>query len=96
LTEGRKEEGMGNCSHRFVETYRGPVAFGLSREVDEASFIVYFQKFSDDHLMETLRKRLSEEEIMKMVDLLGGLLRKHLTEEEYHRFFLRGEEDTRF
>ncbi len=46
--------------------------------------------------METLRKRLSEEEILETVDLLGSLLRKHLTEDEYHRFFLRGEEGVRF
>ena len=78
-------------SHQFVETYRGPVAFGLSREVDEASLVVYLQKFSDDRLMEVLRSRLSDEDILQLVDLITGLLRRHLTEEEYHGLFLREE-----
>ena len=79
---------MENYSHRFVETYRGPVAFGLSREVDEASLTVYLQKFSDDRLMEVIRNRLSDEEIGEIHDRITGLLKKHLTHEEYHRLFL--------
>ena len=83
---------MGRHSHRFVETYQGPLAFGLSREADEASLIVYLQKFSDDQLMEVLRKRLSDDEMVKLVDVIMGLLREHLAEEEYHRLFLKHEE----
>ena len=75
--------------HSFVEAYQGPVAFGLSREVDEASLIVYLQKFSDDRLLEVLRSRLSDEEIREVHDRITDLLKKHLTHEEYHRFFLR-------
>jgi len=71
-----------------VESYQGPVAFGLSREVDEASLIVYLQKFSDDRAMEVLRNRLSDEEIREVHDRITDLLKKHLTHEEYHRFFL--------
>ena len=80
---------MSNYSHRFVETYQGPVAFGLSREVDEASLIVYLQKFSDDRLMEVLRNRLSDEEIREVHDRITDLLKKHLTHEEYHQHFLK-------
>ena len=83
---------MGSHSHRFVETYRGPLAFGLSRETDEASMVVYLQKFSDDQLMEVLRKRLSDDEMVTLVDLMMGFLRGHLTAEEYHRLFLKDEE----
>ncbi len=82
---------MGKHSHQFVETYQGPVAFGLTREIDEASLVVYLQKFSDDQLMEALRGRLSDEEIHKMVGWVTGILRAHFSEEEYHRLFLRGE-----
>jgi hypothetical protein len=82
---------VGKHSHHFVETYLGPVAFGLTREIDEASLIVYLQKFSDDQLMEVLRGRLSDEEILKMVDWMTEILRAHFTEEEYHRLFLRDE-----
>jgi hypothetical protein len=80
---------MDHHSHRFVETYRGPVAFGLSREIDETSLIVYLQKFSDDRLMEVIRGRLSDEEIEQIHDWITGLLKKHLSHEEYHRLFLR-------
>ncbi len=82
---------MGKYSHQFIETYDGPVAFGLSREIDEASLVVYLQKVSDDHLMEVLRKRLTGEEILQLADAISGLLRKHLTGEEYHWLFLREE-----
>jgi hypothetical protein len=80
---------MNRYSHQFVEIYQGPVAFGLSRELDESSLIVYLQKFSDDRLMEVLRSRLSNEEILHTIDWITGLLRRHFTEEEYHRLFLR-------
>ncbi len=83
---------MSRYSHQFVETYRGPIAFGLDREIDQASLTVYLQKLSDDRLLEVLRNRLSDEEIIQIVDWMTGLLRKHLTEEEYHRLFLRQEE----
>jgi hypothetical protein len=80
---------MTRHAHRFVETYEGPVAFGLSREVDEASLIVYLQKFSDDDVMACLRSRMSQEEIDKTLDWLTLLLKRHLSEEEYHQLFLR-------
>lgn len=83
---------MERYSHRFVETYHGPVAFGLTREIDEASLVVYLQKFSDDRLMEVIRSRLSEEEIQHSLDWITSLLKKHLTHEEYHRLFLRDDE----
>jgi hypothetical protein len=83
---------MKRYSHQFVETYRGPVAFGLTREIDEASLTVYLQKLSDDRLLEVLRGRFSDEEIIQTVDWITGLLRRHLTEEEYHLLFLREEE----
>jgi hypothetical protein len=79
---------MAKFSHQFVETYRGPVAIGLSREIDEASLIVYLQKFSSDQLMEVLRDHLSDEEIRHTTEWISDLLRKHLSHEEYHKLFL--------
>ena len=79
---------MAQHSHQFVETYQGPLAVGLSREIDEATLVVYLQKFSDDRLMETIRGRLSDEEIRQTTEWIAGLLRKHLSHEEYHRLFL--------
>lgn len=80
---------MAKYSHRFAETYKGPIAFGLARDIDEASLIVYLQKLSDDRLMEVLRGRISDQEIHQIADWIGDLLRKHLTHQEYHDLFLR-------
>lgn len=76
-------------SHTFVETYQGMVGFGLNRETDENTVVYYLQKFSDDTLMAVLRKRLGDEELTTLFDLMSALLRKHLDEKEYHRLFLK-------
>jgi hypothetical protein len=75
--------------HDFVEKYHGIMAFGYSREEDERSLIAFLQKFSDDELMELLRGRVSDSEIENLVDLLTGLMKKHLSDEEYHHYFLK-------
>ena len=76
-------------THEFVETYDGFVGFGLDRETDENTVIYYLQKFSDDRLMAKMRKRLKDEDLSALFDILSGLLSKHLTEEEYHALFLK-------
>jgi hypothetical protein len=76
-------------SHTFVETYQGMIGFGLNRETDENTVVCYLQKFSDDTLMTVLRKRLEDEELTTLFDLMSALLRKHLDEKEYHRLFLK-------
>jgi hypothetical protein len=78
--------------HDFVVTYEGILAFGYSREEDERSLIAFLQKFSDDDLMKLLSNRISPSEIENLVDLLTGLMKKYLSEEEYHRYFLKDEE----
>lgn len=75
--------------HRFVEEFEGFIGFGLNRESDMDTVIYYLQKFSDDQLMALLRERLSGEDRRAIFDLLSGLLRKHLSEPEYHRYFLK-------
>ena len=82
---------MPRHSHRFVEEYTGLVGFGLDRETDEASLIVYLQKFSDDELMTALRPRLKDHEITELFQHISRLLRGHLKDEEYHRLFLKQE-----
>ena len=78
-------------AHRFVETYDGLVGFGLNRDTDENTLIYYLQKFSDDELMAVIRKRLDDDELAELFDRLSGLLRKHLSEDEYHKYFLKEE-----
>ena len=80
---------MARHSHQFVETYQGLVGFGLDRENDQNTIVFYLQKFSDDALLQTLVKRLSDDELNEIFSLVTRLLKRHLTESEYHRLFLK-------
>ncbi len=80
---------MAEHRHTFVDTYDGLVAFGFSREVDEKSLIYYLQKFSDDELAAALVPRLSDAEIAQLFELVSQLMRSYLTDDEYHRLFLK-------
>jgi len=80
---------MNDHSHEFVDNYNGFVGFGFNRETDENTVVYYLQKFSDDDLMKTLIKKLSDEELNELFNLMGRLLKKHLTEPQYHALFLK-------
>ncbi len=80
---------MPTHSHRFVEDYDGLVGFGLDRPTDENTVRCYLQKFSDDALTATLLPRLDAAELAEIFDIVSRLLRRHLSEEEYHRLFLK-------
>jgi hypothetical protein len=45
--------------------------------------------------MALIRARLSEEDLKALFDLLGGLLKKYLSEKEYHTIFLKEEDEDR-
>jgi len=76
-------------SHDFVETYKELVGFGAGRKTDENTVVFYLQKFSDDRLMETIIKRLPDEELSEIFSLITRLLKNHLTSSEYHQIFLK-------
>lgn len=80
---------MAKHAHRFVEDYDGFVGFGLDRQSDENTLVYYLQKISDDALAQTLVPRLKEEERRELFDVLTRLLQHHLSEDEYHRLFLK-------
>jgi TorA maturation chaperone TorD len=80
---------MNQHSHQMVEKYDGLMALGLDRETDEQTIICYLQKFSDDTLLQALVKRLSDQEIEDMAQYIFSVLKKHLTEAEYHSLFLK-------
>jgi hypothetical protein len=80
---------MAKHSHDFVETFDGFLGFGLDRQSDEHAVQLYLQKFSDDRLMEVIVKRMSDEDLTEVFELIGKMLRKHLTEQEYHQLFLK-------
>ncbi len=79
--------------HEFVETYRGLIGYGADRETDENTIIYYLQKFSDDRLMALITKRMTDEEMLELFNLINRILKNNLTEAEYHRLFLRDDHD---
>jgi len=80
---------MERHTHRFVEDYAGLIGFGLDRETDENTIICYLQKFSDDAVMAAMVRRMEPAELAELFDLINRLLRRHFTEAEYHRLFLK-------
>lgn len=80
---------MPQHKHEFVDVYTGLVGYGLDRPTDEATVQVYLQKLSDDDLMARLLPRLKPAELDNVFELVSQLLRDHLSEEEYHQFFLK-------
>jgi len=78
--------------HTFVDNYDGMVGFGYSREVDENSLKFYLQKFSDDDLLKALVPRLSDDELNQLFELMSQLMRKYLTDDEYHQYFLKDDQ----
>ena len=76
-------------SHDFVETYKNLVGFGHNRETDENTVVYCLQKFSDDSLMEVLKQKMTDQELEEIFELISKILKKHLTEEEYHRYYLK-------
>ena len=82
---------MPKHTHDFVETYDDLVGFGLNRETDEKTIIYYLQKFSDDGLMDLIIPRMTDQELSEIFDKLSSLMSAHLTETEYHQYFLKDE-----
>ncbi len=79
-------------SHNFVENYQGLVGYGADRETDENTIIYYLQKFSDDKLMATITQRMADEELLETFEFINRLLKKHLSESEYHNLFLNDDD----
>jgi len=80
---------MGKHSHRFVDEYDGFVGMGFSREVDEKTLVYYLQKFSDDELMSLMASRMSQQDMEDLFDLVNRLMKRYLSDKEYHRHFLK-------
>jgi hypothetical protein len=80
---------MAKHSHSFVETFDGLLGYGMDRQTDENTVQFYLQKFSDDHLMKTILKRMTDDDLTEIFDLVSKMLKKHLTEPEYHQLFLK-------
>jgi len=66
------------------------ICFGLDRPLDEQSLVAFMETLSAPGLLHALVPRLEDEEIIAVVDFFTGLMKKHLSHEEYHRLFLVG------
>ena len=80
---------MPTHTYRFVETFDGLPGFGYDRETDEKTMMYYLQKFSDDQHLETIIPRLTDDELNRLFEVLTHLMKNHLSEDEYHRLFLK-------
>ncbi|MBN1906393.1 MAG: cytoplasmic protein [Deltaproteobacteria bacterium] len=80
---------MKQHSHEFVESYDGLVGYSYDRKTNEFTLAFYLQKFSDDEVIKVIADRMSDTEMERLFNLVSGLLKSHLTEEEYHRLFLK-------
>jgi len=67
------------------------ICFGLNEQLDQQSFSCFLQLAGRREFADFLSKRLSEEEIHSFVNFFTGLLKRKLTQEEYHRLFLQEE-----
>lgn len=65
------------------------MCFGLSEDLDKNSFSCFLRLAGDERFSTTLAQRLSSEEILQFVDSFTELMRKHLSEDEYHSLFLQ-------
>jgi len=64
------------------------ICFGLDPELDRRSFSCFLQLAGNREFADILASRLDSGEIEQFVDMFTGLLRKHISESEYHRHFL--------
>ncbi len=83
---------MAEHSHLFVETFDGFLGYGMDRQSDENTVQVYLQKFSDDRLMKAILKRMTDEDLTEIFEVVSKMLKTYLTEPEYHQLFLKEEE----
>ena len=67
------------------------ICFGLDEVLDRSSFDAFLRLAGNKKLTETLAKRMSREEMYDFVNTFTELLKKHLSENEYHRLFLGSE-----
>lgn len=80
---------MPRYSHQFIEEYKDLIGFGFDRAVNENTVTCYLQMFSDDSHMALIRERMSDDDLESLFNLLGRFLKTYLSEEEYHRIFLK-------
>lgn len=79
---------MRKHTHNFIETFDGFIGYGFDRKSNEDTVKFYLQKFSDDTLMDIIINRMSDDDLDELFGIISKALKKYLSEEEYHKFFL--------
>lgn len=74
------------CSDMTIDSQQ--ICFGLNPQLDQQSFSLFLQLAGQPEFADFLSKKLPEEDILSFVDFFTRLLKRHLTEDEYHRLFL--------
>lgn len=64
------------------------MCFGLNTELDRESLSCFLQLLGRKELADILAGRLSSEEIGEFVQFTTGILKKNMSEDEYHELFL--------
>jgi len=64
------------------------ICFGLTEKLDRQSLATFLRLGGQEDFAQLFAERLSSEEIIMLVDHFMDLLRKHLSESEYHSLFL--------
>ena len=68
------------------------ICFGLDHQHDVSSLAIFLQLLGRAGFVEIFTARLSSTEISQLVATCTELMRRHLTEKEYHQLFL-GQQD---
>jgi len=64
------------------------MCFGLNRTMDEQSLESFLRLFGKKRLTSVLIPRMTDDEIQQTVSVLSGIMRHHLSKEEYLQLFL--------
>ena len=67
----------------------GQICFGLSLDLDRSSMTTFLQLCGARDFAEIFAGRLTQAEILALADHVMGLVLRHLSEDEYHRIFLK-------
>ncbi len=67
------------------------ICFGLSKERDQESFSIILQLAGRKDFSDLLAKRMNSKDIELFMNQFTDLLKKYLTENEYHSQFLQNE-----
>jgi hypothetical protein len=67
------------------------ICFGLSSQLDKESLSCFLQLAGRREFADFFADRLTSAEIDTLVESFMVLMRRHLSEDEYHRLFLQDE-----